>query len=665
MAVVKMNKITVLGLSKERKQLLDALMRLGVVEIKQDVPTDDIRDNAFNINVQNDLAKIDAVLADLERALGILDSYVPKKMPLFSTRRIVSETEYHDVMKNSADIVDGAGRINQLEDEVARIKSEINRLANLSDSLEPWLALEIPLNDASTKYTFTITGTLSSTINLDVVDEELASVCPESVMLRATSDRERHYIAVIAHKSIENEVMALLRNYGFNKFTFKEIDGTAKEAKEILDMRISSLGNEREKKLAAIKDLAEKRDQLEIVCDGYRMERTRLEAKSRLISTRSVFMLKGWLPAEHSQKLKDYLDKNFYCAIEIEEPGEDEDFPVLLQNGPVADSITPVVSMYGVPSCREIDPSAITLPFFAFLFGLMFGDGGYGIIICLVTGFILKKYKLEESTKQFIKLIFICGLATILAGALFGSWFGIPALAKTALWIVPTQQPELMMSYSILIGIVHMYTGLIVSALNLIRRGQIVDAICDVFFKLIMFTGFIMSLLPFAPGVTISSSSGIVKTGYYVFAIGVALVLLTAGRNSKNIFGKIFGGLPKLYDVIGFFSDCLSYTRILALGLASAIIADIVNSLASSFGGFIVVKYLVMTLVLVIGHVLNFALNALGAYVHSCRLQYLEFYGKFLEGGGEAFKPLQASTKYIVVKSQVNELLNSGTGIAQ
>lgn len=660
-----MNKITVLGLSKERSKVLDALMKLGVVEIDQEVPDDEIRDNAFNLNVQSELAKIDAILADIERALSIIDSYVPKKMPLFSARRIVSEADYYDVMKQADYYIHDAGRINQFEDEIARAKSEINRLTSLSASLDPWIELDIPLNDASTKYTFTITGTLPSAVALDGFEEELSSACPESVLLRGRSDNERHYVAIIAHKSVENDVVAFLRKYGFNKFTFKEIEGTARESKEILDMRITSLINEREKKQASIKDLADKRELLEIVFDGYRMERARIEAKSRLLSTRSVFVLKGWLPAELSEKVRDYLDKNFFCAIEIVEPGEDEDFPVLLKNGPVTESITPVVSMYGVPSCREIDPSAVTLPFFVFLFGLMFGDGGYGIIICLVTGFILKKFKLENSTRQFIKLIFLCGIGTIIAGALFGSWFGIPSLSKTALLIVPTEQPELMMSYSILIGIIHMYTGIIISGINLIRRGQIIDAICDVFFKLIMFTGFVMSLLPFAPGLTISSSSPIVKTGYYIFGTGVTLVLLTAGRNSKNIFGKIFGGLPKLYDVISFFSDCLSYTRILALGLASAIIADIVNSLATSFGGFIVIKYLAMTLVLVIGHILNFALNALGAYVHSCRLQYLEFYGKFLEGGGEPFSPLIADTKYIIVKSQESELINSATGITK
>jgi V/A-type H+-transporting ATPase subunit I len=176
-----------------------------------------------------------------------------------------------------------------------------------------------------------------------------------------------------------------------------------------------------------------------------------------------------------------------------------------------------------------------------------------------------------------------------------------------------------------------------------------------------MFTGFIMSLLPFAPGLSIPSSSTVVQIGYKVFIVGIALVLFTGGRGSKNIFGKIFGGLPKLYDIVGFFSDCLSYTRILALGLASAIIGDIVNTLSAQLGSNIILKFTAVTLVLLFGHTLNFALNALGAYVHSCRLQFLEFYGKFLDGGGVAFNPLKAKTKYVIVETELSALLKSGT----
>ncbi len=658
-----MNKITVLGLNKERSSLLESLMGLGVVDIRQEEPSEEIRDKAHTPNVQNELTKMDSHLAELSRAIEILKRYVPVKKPMFSARRIVTEADYSGAMKHSEEVIGEANRINQYEDEVSRMKGEENRLNSLLHSLNPWLELEIPLNIINTRHTFCMTGSLGGTIDLGKVEEELGKACPEAVLLRGKSDREHHYIAIIAHQAGEAEVMSFLRNLGWNRINLRDVEGTAKESKELFEKRLEDLNKAREEKLAAIKDLASERERLEVVSDGYRMERARIEARSRLVSTQRVFVLKGWLPADISEKVKDYLDKHFFCTVEIEEPEKDEAFPVLLKNGPIVEAISPIMNMYGLPSSSEIDPSAVMMPFYLFFFGLMLGDGGYGLIMAIATGIILKKFRLEDSTRRFIKLLFFCGLSTIFAGFLFGSWFGIAALSKYALWIVPTQTPELMMSWAILFGIIHMYVGLFMKALNLIRRGQVWDAIFDVLTVYILFTGFVFILLPFAPGIDTSNLDGFVKVGTYLFIAGVVLLLLTQGRHSKNLFGKIFGGVGKLYDVVAFFGDCLSYSRILALGLASSIIGDIVNTLSMSFGSNVVIKVIAGGIILIIGHTINFALNALGAYVHSCRLQFLEFFGKFLEGGGEPFKPFKANTQYIIVKTEVSKFLNSGVKV--
>lgn len=656
-----MNKITVLGLKEERSQLLKSLMDLGVVEITQEEPGEDLRDKARNISVLDELNKIDSRLSVLSRSIDILNSHVPLKKSLFSARRIVSEKDYNEVVKMRDSVLETAERINTCEDELLRLKSEEIRLNGLVDSLEPWLGLNISLDVTSTRYAFCYTGSLAGNADVNAVREALWAEFPETDILIARSDDDRHYVAVIGLKTNETDIMNILRNWSWNKISIRDACGTAKETLEKLAEKRESIEKEREANIALIKELAQKREALEVVSDSFHMERARIEAKSRLISTEFAFLMKGWLPAEYSDKIRNYLNSHFCCAVEIEAPAADEEFPVLLRNGPVVESISPVVNMYGLPSSLELDPSFVTFPFYIFFFGLMLGDGGYGVLIALFTGFILMKYRLEDSMRRFMKLLFFCGLSTILAGFLFGSWFGIASLAKTALWIVPTEKPELMMSYSILIGIIHMYTGLFMKGLNLVRRGQILDAIFDIGFKYIMFTGFIMSLLPFAPGLSIPSSSTVVQIGYKVFIVGIALVLFTGGRDSKNIFGKIFGGLPKLYDIVGFFSDCLSYTRILALGLASAIIGDIVNTLSAQLGSNIILKFTAVTLVLLFGHTLNFALNALGAYVHSCRLQFLEFYGKFLDGGGVAFNPLKAKTKYVIVETELSALLKSGT----
>jgi len=660
-AVVKMNKITVLGLKQEGSQLLKSLMDLGVVEITQEEPDSEICGKARNVNVQDELKKIDSNLSMLAKAIDIIDIYAPVRKPLFSARRVVAEKDYNEVAKLRDSVLVTAGRVISCEEELMKLKSDENRLNSLADSLKPWIDLDLPLNVSYTGYAFCHTGSISGSADVNIVRETLSQEFPESEILVARSEKDRHYVAVIGLKENESEIMNILRNWNWNKISIRDACGTAGETLEHLDKKRADLEKARQAVLSRIVELAREREALEVVYDSFQIERARTEAKSRLISTEFAFLMKGWLPAEYSDKIRDYLNGRFCCAVEIEEPAKDEEFPVLLRNRSAVESISPVISMYGVPSSLELDPSFVTFPFYIFIYGLMLGDGGYGLIISLITGYILLKYRMEQATKNFIKLLFYCGLSTMLAGALFGSWFGIGSLTKTALWIVPTEKPELMMSYSILIGIIHMYTGLFMKALNIARRSGILDAVFDVGFDYIMLTGFIMSLLPYAPGLSIPASSPVVQLGYKVFIVGVILVLLTRGRKSKNIFGKIFGGLPSLYGIISFFSDCLSYTRILALGLASAIIGDIVNTLGMQMGGNLILRYIVVTLILLFGHTLNFALNALGAFVHSCRLQFLEFFGKFLEGGGEAFKPLRADTEYIVIDTELSALLKSGT----
>jgi V/A-type H+-transporting ATPase subunit I len=289
-------------------------------------------------------------------------------------------------------------------------------------------------------------------------------------------------------------------------------------------------------------------------------------------------------------------------------------------------------------------------PFFVMFFGLMLSDGGYGIILSVLSAIILWRFKLQDNTRKFMKLMFFCGLSTMFWGLMFGGWFGISALVPYAVWFDMVSNPELMLSWSLLFGVIHMYVGLALKAANLIRRGKYIDALFDAGFWYVFFTGAVLTLLPYAPAVNQETAAQLSNVGKYVLAAGAVLLILTQGRGKKGIIKKFFGGLSSLYDVIGFLSDILSYSRLLALGLATSIIAGIVNQMSVMFDMPVVLKVIVAAAILLIGHVINFGINVLGAYVHSCRLQYLEFFGKFFTGGGEAFSPLKANTKYIQLK---------------
>lgn len=652
MAVVKMNKISVLGLGKERARLMELLMETGVVQISESTIEGD---NTWITTAQNhsELARLDHMLSELSASLETLRRYVPVKKPLFTAKRVISRKEFQSVLASSQAIMETAREINACESHIAALRSEENRQRTLLTSLDVWMDLDYPLNVSNTRTTAIAAGTLPLNVDLDELEKTLADEIHEVSLVRSGSDRNFHYILLIVHKDREQEGFTLLKDKGFNRMDFKDMQGTPRENRVRILKILEDISRERDEYIARIKQLSDSREGIETLHDAVLMEREQAEAVGKLLTTRSVFLLKGWLPAEIADRLKNLLEEKFLCSVQISEPEPDEETPVLLHNGPFAEAISPVIDMYGMPSSREIDPSPTTMFFFIFFFGMIVADAGYGLILALAGGLAVRLFRMEEGSRRFMKLVFYAGLATAFWGVMFGGYFGIEALSQYALWFNPSSTEggtEKLMSYCLLFGIIHLYTGHAMKALNLIRHKQWKDAIMDVLFPVIMFTGFAMVILPYVPGIDPDAAARISPSGVIVLAAGVVLTLATAGRNSPTMLGKVFGGMPKLYDIIGFLGDALSYLRLMALALSGGILAGLINGMAG--GGSIIFRLTGGLVLLVVGHAINFAMSILGGYVHSCRLQYLEYFSKFLEGGGEPFHPFNAKTRYILVKQE-------------
>ncbi|HKM28253.1 MAG TPA: V-type ATPase 116kDa subunit family protein, partial [Anaerovoracaceae bacterium] len=288
---------------------------------------------------------------------------------------------------------------------------------------------------------------------------------------------------------------------------------------------------------------------------------------------------------------------------------------------------------------------------------IMLSDAGYGIIITIATFVIMKKFDLEGMMAKMIKMFFFCGISTIFWGAMFGGWFGdiVPVVARTffdkeiviePLWFNPLDDPTKLLIFSLLFGVVHIFLGMALSASMMIRRGHLFDAIFDVFSWYMVIAG---AGLWLAGGMLFPAAKTI---GMYVAIAGAAILLLTGGRKKKGL-GKITGGLGQIYNVTSYVSDILSYARLLALGLATGVIAQVVNTMGTLMGGG-VLGAIVLVIVFLIGHTFNLAINALGSFVHASRLQYIEFFGKFYEDGGEPFAPFKKETKYVKLINDAN-----------
>ena len=276
---------------------------------------------------------------------------------------------------------------------------------------------------------------------------------------------------------------------------------------------------------------------------------------------------------------------------------------------------------------------------------------------------------MEDNLRKSMKLFFMCGISTIFWGVMFGGYFGdaVNIISRNffgqesaipALWFVPLEEPMRMLLWSIIFGIIHMYTGLALKAYICIKNKNYMDALCDVGFWALLLTGLILMLIPSDLFASMFQMKVSLPEVVNVFAKAMAItgaggILLMSGRGQKNKWGlRIALGVYDLYNITSWLSDALSYSRLLALGLATGVIASVFNQMGSMFGDGIIGK-IVFIAVFIVGHIFNLALNLLGTYVHTCRLQYIEFFGKFYEGGGREFHPFRSNTKYVDIKEEI------------
>jgi len=333
--------------------------------------------------------------------------------------------------------------------------------------------------------------------------------------------------------------------------------------------------------------------------------------------------------------------------MEIRKPEEDEETPVLLDNPRLVQPFEAITEMYSLPNSKEVDPNTLMAPFYFIFFGMMVSDAGYGLLMSIITGILLIKYKFEGLLDKLLRLLFLGGISTFIWGALFGGWFGDIVSAVTSgrysippLWFNPMNNPMKLLICSLILGAIHLFVAMGIQGYKKIKEGKILDAIFDTGFWYIFLIGLGLLLLGGTAG----------TIGKYMAITGAVLLVLTQGRSEKNIIKKFTKGVLSLYDAVGFMSDVLSYSRLLALGLATGVIASVINAMGTLIG-FNPLGIIVLIIVFIVGHVFNLVINALGAYVHASRLQYVEFFGKFFEGGGKAYKPFKVNTKYININN--------------
>ena len=659
MAKLEMQRFQLVALHKDRKAILEFLQRKGAVEIKNIEPVGEM----YKLDTSKSIAQFEKNGIVAKQALAILNEIVPEKKSLldsFNGRKVITEAQYKSMASDSELTMKKCHDIVSCSKAITDNATQIQRLNVLMDGLKPWLDLDIPMRYKGSSSTRAFVGYFPEELGEDEIKSQIAQKSPELTEYEleiVNSANNQTCVVFICHKSAADELEQTLRAMSFTRPSEPTKHPPKVRMQRYLDEE-EKLKKDIEKRREKIASYADSREDIKFEVDYFLMRTEKYEALNRLAISKHAFVLDGYVPKIISEKLSDELHKKFEVAIDVFDPAPDEEVPVKFKNNGFVEPVEPITEMFALPTRDEIDPNPVMSIFYYVLFGLMLSDAAYGILMILFTTFALKKFTLEPGMKKMMKMFFFCGISTTFWGAIFGSWFGdvVSVVSSTffgktvslnPIWFSPLDNPMQMLIFSMIIGIIHIFVGLGCGFYTLWKNGKKLDAIYDVGFWYMLLGGIIV----FGVGSILGFPSIVNTIGAVIALIGVLGIIIMTGRSSGNVFKRLAKGLYAVYNITGYLSDVLSYSRLLALGLATGVIASVINTMGAMVGDSIF-GVIVFILVFIVGHTLNIAINVLGAYVHCNRLQFVEFFGKFYEGGGRAFSPLHAATQYFKFKEE-------------
>lgn len=643
MAMVEMRHLTAFVLEGEKDRLIRRLMQLRCLEVTA-LPEETVTgapeaSAASPPPYEKEAARVD-------RALALLHQRSRRRPG--RQRPVAPDADSYPRSDDYAAAQTLLGQVEALSAEEDACREQLAQRENENVALACYEKDTLPLSLTGTRTTRLLRGVLPAGASATALTEEL--LAHDGVLFPLHADATGTYVTLLYHEDEEEEVLQVLGQASFMRLSLPAVSCTAAEqmrknteARQEIRARLEALREESA-------HLAECYDLLEVLSDYCHTRARESAAAQSLPHTAATRCLTAWVPAPDEKRVGQVLE-SFSCAYTFRAPQEGEDPPVLLRNPSLLHPFEDVMAMYSLPAYGTYDPTWLMSIFYFVIFGLMLADVGYGLMLTALCLIGLRILRPTGTTRRLIQLFAICGVSCMLCGALLGGYFGdLPvALARDvfglseiggvpiddwtpALLFDPLKDTATFLVVSLVMGVVHISAGMVIQMFILFRQKRVAEALFDVGAWLVIFAGVGIYFL--------HATAGLVTA-----AVGLLTVFLTHGRHAKNPVMKFLGGFMGLYSFISYISDVLSYARIMALGLASAVIAQVINMTAgmihSGVGGVIF-----FVLLFIVGHVANLAINLLGTYVHTSRLQYIEFFGKFFVDGGRPFVPLEAVSQY-------------------
>ena len=630
MAIVEMKRIGVLLMRRDHERLLHLAQRFECIQFNHIEKSDELLARSGtddNLATEETLTRIRWAISKLTRFDKVKQSMFS---PLPQVERTSLEQQEH---RQTMEIVQEAER---LERTAGDLRGQITRHQVLAEQLGPWLELDIPTNQLTgTKNTRMVTGHIKSRD----FEQLITDWAGRAVKIQSLgSVRENIYFVAWAHRSAADEFLAALRDLSFEQAAPPQSDATPKVQLERIELEVQELNRQIKQADEDLSALGEQLPQLRLSFESLSGLKSRQDAQDLMAHTASTSYMEGWVPSNVAVPLEAAIKSEIPAAqVLISEPAPGEEPPVLLKNNGIVAPYEAVVSGFALPDYHSIDPTNVMMPFFACFFGMMVSDAGYGLVMALLIPILVKIMKPSVGARKIFWIIASGGLATIVWGALYNTWFGFSPWPSV---FDPVNNSLPVIGVSLGIGALHLFAGLSIGAYVNFRDGKPWSALFDQFSWMMLVIGAGLLVLPQTAAF-----------GKWLAIAGAAIIVLTAGRDkSKNPFKRLISGFGALYGVTGWISDLLSYIRLFGMGLATGVIGMVINQLVGMVMSSGIIGIILGSVLFVGAHLFNAAINILGAYVHSCRLQYIEFFGKFYQEGGKPFKPLRLSPRYVRVK---------------
>ena len=653
MAIVKMSKFDLVVFAEQRAKVLKKLQKfkeVNFVDIELHDENGELSKDAVEgvtkyVN-NEELTHIDERLYQLSNAISLIKKYDERKTRLRDVIHGNENYTFDELAKKalSYDWKKVSSELNKIGTQYSQIKSEISKKYMRYDEIDLWERLDVnPKELKNLKKVNTFLGIVPIKLKGSFIDgiSELDKTYYEE--LKIVKD-EVYYLVISSIDESEKEKLAeVFRNSSFTVENL-DIDAVPQDYKNGLQKEISELKKEKRRLKAQIKTYSEDLTDLQAVYEYMQNKKLRIVESEKLAQTENTILIKGWIPtekvSEFEKVIKDEAGDNYYLTF-TDADRDDATVPIKLKNGKVASTFENLTGMYAYPRYNEIDPTPLFTPFYILFFGMMGADVGYGLVLLLATMFVLKVVNLSSQMRKSIKFFFYLSFSVIFWGLLYGSYFGatIPGMWRL---VDPASQYNDLLIGSIVFGVVHIFVGLAIKAYMLIRDGKSLEAVYDVLFWYMALIGGMLFLI----FKLMNLSAVVANVSMWVMIAGMAGIVLTGGREAKGVGAKLGGGLYSLYGISSYVGDFVSYSRLMALGLSGGFIASAINMIAGMIGGNWF-GMIFIPVILIAGHLFNMFLSFLGAYVHTSRLMYVEYFGKFYEGGGKPFKDFRTENKYI------------------